>query len=127
MNLLTFMKRFYLHDSLIENLSFNSFDNELIMTVNFCNWQQPYFKPHNPQNIIGNFIFKGVMDLSLTPSIIKLNSNEINVVHYLENDDLESLEFVILGNREMDVIQLNFKAESVEWIPIELCYEQESR
>lgn len=59
MNIITLMEQFYLHDSFIENIGYKFFKDQLVLTVNFCNWAQSNYKEGEPENIIGNFIFVG--------------------------------------------------------------------
>lgn len=128
MNIATFIEQFYLHDSSINNIGYEFFKNQFVITINMCNWMQDNFKEgQDPDHLIGNFIFKDAQEIKECPSGLLLHSNEILEVHLEQShNDLDKLTFFIMifdpstpYKQSKPIVSLSFKAKEVEWIPIE--------
>lgn len=121
MDISTFIKKFNLHDSGLENFGFNLYKNQLVLTVNLCNWAQDDFKQGIcPDHIVGNFVFGDVKELDLDPNNVLNTELEILSVD-LEDQagEYSKIAFTIEVGRNEDIFLLSFKTKSVEWVPIE--------
>lgn len=114
------MNTFDLHDSSIENIGHEFFEDQFVITIYLCNWRQLDYTEDQPKNIFGNLIFSGVKEVALNPKPFKLYSNEIlNVIHEQNVGDLDKITIVFLTQDEKGFAELSFKAKTVEWDPME--------
>lgn len=119
MEILDFIDLFDLKQSFIENIGFEYFNNQIVLTVFLCNSKQPTYQDHEPNNIIGNFVFTGVQEIGLDKKPFRLNSNEIVEILYKHlNGDLYKLFIVFHDSEQKALITLSFTTSGVEWDPI---------
>lgn len=125
MNISTFMEQFNLHDSWLENIGFSFFKDQLVLTVILCNWAQDHFRQGiDEDQVIGNFIFKGVKNIDLDIEFDAEKGLEIMNVSYIQSDEgLDVITFVIEVGKHEDILLLSFQAKEVEWIPLEAYYD----
>ncbi len=120
MDILSFMNQFDLHDSGIENIGHEFYEDQLIITINLCNWRQTSFKDDQKKNIVGNLVFSGVKEIEIEPKHFVVDGNDIiNVIHKQQIGDLDKIIIVFLTQEPKGFVELSFKAKSVEWDPLE--------
>ncbi len=128
MRILEFVEQFYLHDSSLENLSYDAFKDQLILTVNLSNWAQDNFnKDVDQDHVIGNFIFNGVNEVCMNPHYFYYSRQNIINVDYIKNENgTDKLVFVVSFDEKdhcysagHSAFELSFVASSVEWQPFE--------
>lgn len=133
MKILQFIEQFYLHDSSIENIGNDFFKDQLVMTVNLCNWAQNTYCPGiDPDHYIGNFVFKNVTMIAKDPADFIFESNQILDVNYeVFSEDLVQVTFYIMllaTNTSQDkgnpIVALSITATDVEWAAFETYNDQ---
>lgn len=132
MKILQFIEQFYLHDSSIENIGNDFFKDQLVMTVNLCNWAQKTYRPGiDPDHYIGNCVFKNVTMIAKDPADFVFQSNQILEVNYeVFSGDLVKVNFylMLLANTSPDkgnpIVALSITATDVEWVAFETYNDQ---
>lgn len=128
MDILTIIDAFNFHDSPLYNIAYNSHKNELILTIDLCNWAQVDFKKDiDPDHIIGNLIFKNVQDLFLDPSQFNFKFQEILEVSCegIANGAVKVTFIVTYKEKNSSYMQgdpnflLSFNSSEVRWVPLE--------
>jgi len=52
--------KYYFHDSMITNISYIESDHKLIISMEFCNWAQSWYKEGDPELVELKLIFYGI-------------------------------------------------------------------
>ncbi|WP_139489613.1 hypothetical protein [Brevibacillus dissolubilis] len=117
MKILEFIKTYYLHDSIVEKLTFCQSEQQLELAVEMCRWQQTFFQEGEPEMQLGRLIFSGVSNYKIDPDPILINSDEILVFELLPTEECEDEKCkIVLYDTINDVKILLFQAKDVQWI-----------
>ncbi len=118
MDIKTFKEHFYLKYSLVENIGFEFYKNQLVITLNFANWMQETYDQTQPQHIIGNFVFTGVSDIKISQEHFFLSSNEIlDLSEEIISKDSNVVDIGFEAPEPEGFIVLSFRAQAVDWEP----------
>ena len=64
MTIKDFISSYELHDSLIENITYNTETSELILSIDFCYWMQENYNNEEPETGMISLVFKNVSEFS---------------------------------------------------------------
>jgi hypothetical protein len=95
------MRKYDLHDSLIEEVDYYGDKKSLEIRIELCNWKQSDYKDTDPEMLNMCITFEGVEKYELSVDNYRFNSNEILEVAYdgelitkivfLTQDDAETI------------------------------------
>ncbi len=60
MTIKEFNEKYYLHDSCITNIAYNSEEESLVIILDFCQWAQKWYKKEDPENVFLKVTFSGI-------------------------------------------------------------------
>ncbi len=128
MSINTYFDRFYLRNSLVYNIGHVFVTDQLIMTIDLCNWAQLDFqKGVDPDHVIGNLIFSGTKNIKCDPEMFIFNSLEVISVTCEDIEEkCEKITFNLELGKAEDVITTSFYANSVIWLPLESYFDTTS-
>ena len=84
MKILNFFESYHLHDSLLENVEIDEAAKTVMLTVDFCFWQQDNYDSRKPETGIIHILFSDVSQVSFEP--YKMNSDEIAPCELLDGN-----------------------------------------
>jgi hypothetical protein len=86
MTISEFCKKYNLHDSLIECISYDKEKNIIIIGIDFCYWQQDYYTDGMKETGNIRLIFSEVLNFDYMP--YSVNSDEILSVGNTSDDEM---------------------------------------
>lgn len=119
-----FKNSVYLKYSLIVNIGHSFFKDQFVITLNFANWMQDDYEEAQPEHIIGNFIFSGVKELEMTSENFIFDNNEILDIRQEVMKDSDKIYIGFEAPDPEGFVILSFKAQSVEWVPLDSYFDQ---
>ena len=103
-----FVKTYYLHDSLLENVIFDKASNKVTLYVDFCYWLQKDYE-EGPQETGRIFIeFSNVSSLNYIPH--QINAGEIIKTSYVGNE----VTLTVFNDIMNDCFDIVIKSDCVE-------------
>lgn len=116
------LKLIKFHDSVITKISNIGENNEIIINIDLCNYNQIWYKEdHDPEIITGKLIFQGVKSLEIkqeNPKRILLGTPiDVEIIDskvFLDQDHIELLEMVLSIDFGIAAV-LSIKAKDVIW------------
>lgn len=75
MTINNFIKKYNLHDSLLESINYNKKDSTVTLEIDFCYWQQKNYTSIMQETGMIRLIFSNVYEFNCTP--FSINSDEI--------------------------------------------------
>ncbi len=120
-----FKENYYLKYSLIHNVGYEFYDKQLVITIDFANWMQKSYDENQPGHTLGNLIFSGVENITISEKNFILNSNEIlDLRSELISSDPNIVQIGFMVDEPEGFVILTFKALEVEWLPIFSFFEE---
>ena len=97
-----FVKKYNLHDSLMEDIKYDSNSKTIKFIVDFCYWQQDDYREEMPETGLIIIEFSGNVELSYIP--YHINSDEIIRVFLSESNTLHLIVFNDLSEESHEII-----------------------
>lgn len=108
-----FLQKYYLHDSLVENIVFDG--TSLIFYIELCYWKQKEYRPSEGEMKKIKLIFENVNHFNLKGEKKEFDSDTILIIKLINNecdDSLQTIELVLEDEEDIKVIQ--FKSDNVK-------------
>ena len=108
MKILNFFESYHLHDSLLENVEIDEAAKTVMLTVDFCFWQQDNYDSRKPETGIIHILFSAVSQVSFEP--YKMNSDEIATCELLDGN---ILKLIVYNDVSETYHSISIRAEDV--------------
>lgn len=108
MKILNFFESYHLHDSLLENVEIDEAAKTVMLTVDFCFWQQDNYDSSKPETGIIHILFSDVSQVSFEP--YKMNSDEIATCELLDGN---ILKLIVYNDVSETYHSISIRAEDV--------------
>jgi len=96
--------KYNLHDSLIESVVHDAINNNVIITIDLCNWLQSNYVEEEPENKIVHMIFEKIKQFDVRFEFYNFDSNEI--LEVIDIDD-RTIKIVFMGKDDVDSIVIS--------------------
>lgn len=113
MTIKEFLNRFYLHDSLIENIKFTG--SELTYDISLCWWMQNEYKPNDEEIRKIRLVFRKIKCFEFEGENKKIDSDTILEfsIEEDETNNVHPLIKVVFGDGD-DIKVIKFRADTVD-------------
>ncbi len=111
MSINEFLRKYYLHDSLVDKVEHDKVNNKVLINIDLCNWLQNDYSKGDSEMIKGVLEFCNISNYYSEPANMIFDSDEIITVDIVEN---ELIKFLLHGTDDIKIIM--FKASEVNFI-----------
>lgn len=117
-----FVNKYNLHDSLLENITYDETTKKIVLSIDFCYWQQDDYKDDMDETGMIVIEFDEVESLKYVP--YQINSDEIVDISH-EDNRITLTVFNDISNDNIDIIinAKNVTVSKCDWKEKETCYE----
>lgn len=122
-----FFQKFYLHDSIVNEIRHDPHKKECVFNIEFCNWMQDSYKDSDPEVILGDLIITGITMFEGDSPFDLFTKNEaidaqiLKTQHLSGNGGSETWKIVMLVTRYKEksdnILVLTIRFEDIEWAP----------
>lgn len=108
MKLQDFVKKYELHDSLLEYIIYNRQKQELVLDIDLCYWMQKNYKDSEPETGMIKLVFEGVKEYSeMTGEVADFSILNVDVT------DDNGVKISVLDDENNEFHEVSFNADSV--------------
>ena len=103
-----FVKKYILHDSLIDDIEINDCEKTIAIKFDFAFWMQKWYKEFQPETGIIRVIFENVMDYSIPNNV---DWSEISILEAQNESDY--LKLALLNDMTDEYLEIIIKCENI--------------
>jgi hypothetical protein len=102
------ISKYYLHDSLVEDIRYLQDEKKLKLEIELCNWRQPSYQDGEPEILKLDFIFTDVTKFEMEPETMLFESDEILEISSTITDVFgnEAIKMVLRGEEEVKIVNI---------------------
>jgi hypothetical protein len=112
-----FFNNFYLHDSLMESISYE--ETKLVFDINLCWWKQREYKPNDDEIKKIRLIFNKINDFDFEGENRKVDSDtilEFSVPESDGNNEYPVIKVVFGDGNDIKIIRFRANSVDLSWV-----------